>query len=139
MSILTDKEVTFCLADVTIIANVALIFINNIRIHINRDLILKTKSITNFVNDQSTAFSFIFLQHVVNLSINCFLLCRETLPKNSKQMKISFLSELVLEDLKVMNRFIYIKKIIKKIIRRHKNIASQFYHDLYNSLNVSIA
>ena len=54
-------------------------------------------------------------------------------------MKISFLSEMVLEDLRVMNSFIYVKKNIKKIIQRHENAASQFYHDLYNSLNLSIA
>ena len=49
MFTLADKEVTFGLDDVNIIADAALVFLNNIRIHINRNLILKTKSIMNFL------------------------------------------------------------------------------------------
>ena len=32
-----------------------------------------------------------------------------------------------------MNLEAYIKTIYKKVIKRHKNAASQFYNDLYNS------
>ena len=125
------KEVTFCLAEVNIIADVSLIFINNILIHINRGLILKTKSITNIFqwllkrkalrilfDDWNKTFDFIFLRHVLNISINCFLLCREILRKNSKQIKISFLYEMVLEDLQVMNSWsknILIQLSIKRV------------------------
>ena len=31
------------------------------------------------------------------------------------------------------------KNLFKKIIKRHKNTASQLYHDLHNSENLSIA
>ena len=52
MFILADKEVTFCLTDVNIIADVALIFIKNIGTHINRDLIV------TLFDDWNTTFSF---------------------------------------------------------------------------------
>ena len=110
-------EVTFCLADVNIIADVELIFLNNIWIHINRDLILNAKSITNFVWWSEQNIKFQFFATCSYISIKCFLLCREILPKNSKQMKISFLSEMVLEDFRLMNSLskkILIQLSIKK-------------------------
>ena len=59
----------------------------------------------------------IFLRHVLNIFINCFLLCRGILPKKSKQMKISILSDIDLEDLRVMRnlyKFFLIQLLIKK-------------------------
>ena len=59
------------LADVNIIADVALIFINNIWIHINRDLIHEKNALRILFHDRNTIFSFTFLRHVLNISINC--------------------------------------------------------------------
>ena len=93
------------LADVNIIADVALIFINNIWIHINRDLIHEKKCITNFVpwSEHNIQFHFFTTCSKYIYQLRLALQRNFTLNKNSKQMKISFLSQMVLEDLRVMN------------------------------------
>ena len=49
MFILAYQKVTFCFADVSIIADVALEFVNFFRIHKNKNYIFKTESISDSI------------------------------------------------------------------------------------------
>ena len=110
MFIITNKKMMLRFTNADIIANVALKFINHFWVHVFWDLIFKPKSITisikwQALNDLITTFNFIFFRQVWKISVICFSFWRESLSRNSKQIKTSFLIQLSIK--KSRKEFLY--------------------------------
>ena len=110
MFIITNKKMMLRFTNADIIANVALKFINHCWVHVFWDLIFKPKYITisikwQALNDLNTTFNFIFFRQVWKISVICFSFWREILSRNSKQIKTSFLIQLLIKKSK--KEFLY--------------------------------
>ena len=66
---------------------------------------LKRKAFRILLDDLNRTFYFnlTFFWHVLKISTNCFLLCKDILPKYSKHMKISLLSDILFDGLDGIN------------------------------------
>ena len=64
---------------------------------------LKRKAFLIIFDDLKMILIFKLFLHVLKISVSCFLFWNEIFPKNSKQIKISFLSLMEFDVLRVIN------------------------------------
>ena len=127
MFVLAHQKVTFCFANLNIIADVALEIVTieawNIETTFKFMKVgitsLKRKAFLILFDDWKMTFQFFF--HVLKMLVSCFLLWNEIISKISKQIKISF-SPLTRSDaLPVINdlpKYLLIQLSMKKSGKR---------------------